>query len=66
MVWRALVPVPPLTWKFWNENIVGGNKHAAPLGMLLFPRSVLDAAQASARPADVRDRVDGIAHVRVR
>jgi hypothetical protein len=37
MVWRALVPVPPLTWKFWNENIVGGNKHAAPLGMLLFP-----------------------------
>jgi hypothetical protein len=37
IVWRALVPVPPIEPQFWNENIVGTNKRVAPLGMLLFP-----------------------------
>jgi hypothetical protein len=37
IIWRAIVPVPPVDAHFWNENIVGGNKHAAPLGMLLWP-----------------------------
>ncbi|MGB7160989.1 MAG: hypothetical protein WBD40_23210, partial [Tepidisphaeraceae bacterium] len=37
IVWRALVPVPPIDAQFWNENIVGSNKRVGPLAVLLFP-----------------------------
>ena len=37
IVWRAIVPVPPIDPQFWNENVVGSNKIVGPLSLLLFP-----------------------------
>jgi len=36
IVWRALIPVPPIDPEFWNRNVMGTNKRVGPLALLLF------------------------------